>query len=183
MSARFYDMYCKEICPTIQKSMNYKSVMQVPRLEKIVISMGAGSYFTDSAKMEQAMNALTFIAGQKACYRTAKKSIATYKVREGMKTGLMVTLRKKRMYEFMDRLRNIVLPRIRDFRGFEEKSINGKAFSMGIKDYLVFPEVREFLKNTESLGLNITFVTNKDDAPAFKALLLGFGFPFKGDAQ
>ncbi len=181
MNARFHDMYKKDICPSIKKELGFKSIMQVPKLEKIVLSMGAGSYFADSAKMENAMQALTFIAGQKACYRVAKKSIATYKVRQGMKTGIMVTLRKKRMYEFMDRLRNIVLPRIRDFRGFDEKSINGKAFSMGIKDYLVFPEVREFLKNTESIGLNITFVVNKNDPSAFKALLLGFGFPFKSE--
>lgn len=180
MNARFHEMYKKEICPLVKKELGFKSVMQVPKLEKIVLSMGAGSYFADSAKMEQAMQALTYIAGQKACYRQAKKSIATFKVREGMKTGIMVTLRGNRMYEFMDRLRNIVLPRIRDFRGFDEKSINGKAFSMGMKDYLVFPEVREFLKNTDSVGLNITFVVNKEDPAAFKALMLGFGFPFSG---
>lgn len=181
MSARFLDMYNNEICPNIKKSFNFSTVMQVPRLEKIVLSMGAGSYFGDSAKMEQALKALTYIAAQKACYRTAKKSIASFKVREGMNTGIMVTLRKEKMYEFMDRLRNVVLPRMRDFRGFDEKSINGKAFSVGIKDYLIFPEVRECAGNVDSLGMNMTFVVNKNDNKAFKALLLGFGFPFKGD--
>lgn len=181
MSTRFLEMYHKEICPAVKKTMNFGSIMEVPRLEKIVISMGAGAYFTDSAKMEQAHNALTYLAGQKAYFTKAKKSIAAFKVREGMKTGIMVTLRRNKMYEFMDRLRNIVLPRMRDFRGFNEKAMNGKAFSFGIKDYLVFPEVRELLKNTDSYGLNITFVANKDDPKAFKELLLGFGFPFKGE--
>lgn len=183
MSVRLLELYNKEVCPAVKKAMNFHSSMQVPRLEKVVLSMGAGSYFADSAKMEQAMNALTYIAGQKACFRTAKKSIAVFKVRAGMKTGIMVTLRKKKMYEFLDRLRNIVLPRMRDFRGFDEKAMNGKAFSFGIKDYLVFPEVREFLKNTESLGLNITFVVNQENPAAFKEVMMGLGFPFKGDSN
>lgn len=181
MSVRFYDAYYKDIRPAVKKAMNFGSIMEVPKMEKIVISMGAGSYFGDSTKMEQAMNALTYLSGQKACFSKAKKSIASFKVREGMKTGLFVTLRKNRMYEFMDRFRNLVLPRIRDFRGFNEKSFNGKSFSIGLKDYLVFPEVREFLKNTDGLGLNVTFVVNKEDPKAFKELLLGFGFPFEGD--
>lgn len=180
MSVRLFDLYCTKVCPTVKNTCNFSNVMEVPRFKKVVISMGAGAYFADSAKMEQAMNALTYIAGQKACFKSAKKSIAAFKVREGMKTGIMVTLRKKRMYEFLDRFRNIVLPRIRDFRGFDEKSMNGKAFSFGVKDYSIFPEVREFLKTTESLGLNITFVVNKNDPIAFKEVLLGLGFPFKG---
>lgn len=179
MSVRFSEMFYKEICPAITKKLNFKSVMQVPRMEKIVISMGCGSIFMDSAKMEQALNALTYLSGQKACFRAAKKSIAAFKVREGMKTGVVVTLRKVRMYEFLDRLRNIALPRLREFRGFDEHSINGKAFSFGLKDYSIFPEVREFLKYTDTLGLNITFVVNKEDPAAFKELLLGFGLPFK----
>lgn len=182
MSVRLCEMYKKDITPAITKKLNFKSVMQVPRLEKIVISMGTGSIFTDSAKMEQALNALTYLAGQKACYRQAKKSIAAFKVREGMNTGVMVTLRKVRMYEFLDRLRNIALPRLREFRGFNANSINGKAFSFGLKDYSIFPEVREFLKNTDTLGLNITFVVNKENPEAFKELLIGFGLPFKEHA-
>jgi len=179
MSVRFCEMYKNDISPAVAKKFKFSSVMQVPRLEKVVISIGAGSIFADSAKMEQALNALTYLAGQKACYRRAKKSIAAFKVREGMKTGIMVTLRKSRMYEFLDRLRNIALPRIRDFRGFDAKSMNGRAFSFGMKDYSVFPEVREFLKNTDTLGLNVTIVANKEDPQAFKELLIGFGLPFK----
>ena len=179
MSVRYREMFYNEICPTVQKALKFKSVMQVPRLEKIVISMGTGSIFTDSAKMEQALNALTYLAGQKACFRQAKKSISTFKVREGMKTGIMVTLRKSKMYDFVERLRNIALPRLRDFRGFNEKSINGRAFSFGLKDYSIFPEVKELVKNTDTMGLNVTIVVNKDDPIAFKELMLGFGFPFK----
>jgi large subunit ribosomal protein L5 len=137
MSVRLLDIYNNQISPKIKESFNFSSIMEVPRLEKIVLSMGAGSYFADSAKMEQAFKALTHIAGQKARYCKAKKSIASFKVREGMNTGIMVTLRKSRMYEFMDRLHYVVLPRMRDFRGFDEKSMNGKSFSFGIKDYLI----------------------------------------------
>lgn len=179
MSVRLSDLYRKDIVPSIKEKFKFSSVMQVPKLDKIVLSIGAGSFFNDTAKMEHAMSALSYIAGQKACFTKAKKSIAGFKVREGMKTGLFVTLRKDKMYEFLDRFRNISLPRMRDFRGLNESAINGRAFSFGIKDYAIFPEVRDLLKNTENIGLNITFVTNKNDKKAFKALLIGFGLPFK----
>lgn len=178
MTTRLYDLYCKEICPALKKKFEYSSVMEAPRMQKIVLSIGAGSVFTDSAKMEQMLNALTYIGGQKACFTVAKKSVAGFKVREGMKTGMMVTLRKKRMYEFLDRLRNMVLPNIREFKGWNAKSINGKAFSFGLKDYTIFPEIREFLKNCDIHGMNLTFVFDKGNDAAIKELLLGLGFPF-----
>ncbi len=179
MSARFLEVYKKEVVPSVFKEFNLKTVMQVPKIEKIILSIGAGSIFNDSAKMENALNALSYISGQKACYTIAKKSIATFKLREGMKVGMKVTLRSNKMYEFMDRLRNIVLPRLRDFRGFDQKSFNKKSYSFGLKDYTVFPEVREFLKSVDNLGLNVTFVCNQENEPMFKAVLMGLGFPFK----
>ena len=180
MKARLRETY-KEIREEIKDKHGFSSVMQVPRIEKVVLSIGAGKIFADSSKMDSTQEVLSYIAGQKACFRTAKKSVAGFKVREGMKTGIMVTLRKANMYEFLDRLRNIALPRLRDFRGFNEKSFNGKSFSFGLKDYTIFPEVRALMKSYELLGVNITIVVNKNDEKAFKSVLLGLGFPFKGD--
>lgn len=178
MSAKLIKAY-KESSQRVKEELSFKSIMQVPKIEKVILSMGAGSVFSDSAKMEQAQDALTKIAGQKACLRSAKKSVAGFKVREGMKTGIMVTLRGERKWSFLDRLRNIALPRDRDFRGFKDKSFNGRAFSFGVKDYTIFPEVRELMKNYDILGMNITIVASNAHKEAFKGVLLGIGFPFK----
>lgn len=181
MSARLKELYKNEIANNLKKTFSLKSVMAAPRLEKIVLSIGAGSIFMDSGKMDAALEALSFVAGQKACFRKAKKSVSTFKTRTGMNIGLMVTLRKNRMYEFLDRLRNMVLPRIREFKGFKKDSINGRAFSFGIREIGVFPEVREFSKGIDNLGLNITFVSSSANAETFKSLLVAFGFPMEGD--
>lgn len=180
MRVRYQQLYYDSVVPKLKKQFDYSSVMHVPKLEKIIISTGLGRMIADTVKMEHAVDAVSFIAGQRACYTLAKKSVAAFKVRQGMRSGLMVTLRRERMYEFLERLRNVVLPRMRDFRGFDEKSLNGNSMSFGIKDYTVFPEIRELMKTTENIGLNITFVVNKCYDPlAFKALLVELGFPFK----
>jgi large subunit ribosomal protein L5 len=179
MTARLREAYKCEIAEKIKKELKFSNVMQVPRFEKVVLSMGVGRIFQDSVKLEHAKDAITYISGQRAQFVQAKKSVAAFKVREGMKTGIKVTLRRDYMYEFLDRLRNIYLPRMRDFRGLDERSFNGNSFSFGIRDYNIFPEVREILKKNENLGLNVTFVVNQNNAQSFKMLLECFGFPFR----
>lgn len=177
--ARLKVKYFKEIVPKLKEQFGYKNVMQVPRLEKIVINMGVGQAVQDPKILEEAVKDLETITGQKASIRTAKKSISNFKLREGMKIGAKVTLRRERMYEFLDRLITIAIPRVRDFRGISDKSFDGRGnYTLGIKEQIIFPEIN-IDKVTKVLGMDITFVTTaKTDKEAYE-LLSAFGMPFR----
>ncbi|MCR5225199.1 MAG: 50S ribosomal protein L5 [Alphaproteobacteria bacterium] len=176
--ARLKDYYFEKIVPQLKSEFKFTNDLQVPRLEKIVLNMGVGEGIADSKYVKQAVEELTAISGQKAVITTARKSVAGFKLREGQKIGAMVTLRKDKMYEFLDRLVNIALPRVRDFRGLPKKSFDGNGnYSFGIKEQIIFPEVA--VSNVENIhGLDVVIVTNtKNDAHA-AALLKAFNFPF-----
>jgi len=175
---RLEGIYKKEIVPTLMKKFNYKSVMQVPKLSKIVLNMGVGAAVTDSKVLDEAVKSIETITGQKSSVRTAKKAISNFKLRAGMKIGTMVTLRRNKMYEFLDRVINIALPRVRDFRGLSDKSFDGRGnYTLGVKEHIIFPEI-DIDKVNKILGMDITFVTTaKSDTEAYE-LLLAFGFPF-----
>jgi large subunit ribosomal protein L5 len=175
---RFKKRYNDEIRPALMKEFGYKNVLQVPRIEKIVLNIGAGEAASDSKKIQQAQNDLTAIAGQKAVVTRAKKAIATFKIRQGLAIGAKVTLRKDRMYEFLDRLITMAMPRIRDFRGLNGKSFDGRGnFALGLKEHIVFLEI-DYDKTETVWGMDIIVNTSaKTDAEA-KALLKGFQFPF-----
>jgi len=172
-------IYKSEIIPTLMKKFKYKTVMQVPKIVKVVVNMGVGEAVNDQKLLEQAVKELETIVGQKASIRKAKKSISNFKLREGVNIGAMVTLRKDRMYELLDRLINIALPRVRDFRGLSDKSFDGRGnYTMGIKEQIIFPEINAD-KVTKVLGMDITIVTTaKNDSEAFE-LLQAFGIPFR----
>jgi large subunit ribosomal protein L5 len=172
-------IYKSEIIPTLMKKFKYKSVMQVPKIVKVVVNMGVGEAVNDQKLLEQAVKELETIVGQKASIRKAKKSISNFKLREGVNIGAMVTLRKDRMYELLDRLINVALPRVRDFRGLSDKSFDGRGnYTMGIKEQIIFPEINAD-KVTKVLGMDITIVTTaKNDSEAFE-LLKAFGIPFR----
>ncbi|MCG8340743.1 MAG: 50S ribosomal protein L5 [Cytophagales bacterium] len=176
---RLKEKYLKEIIPTLKEKMQYKSVMQVPRLKKICINQGLGAAVTDKKLIEVAIEELTAITGQKAVPTTAKKAISNFKVRKGMPIGVRVTLRGKKMYEFFDRLVTVALPRVRDFRGVSEKSFDGKGnYTLGIREQVIFFEI-SMAKVSKVTGMNITFVTNtKSDKEAYE-LLRALGMPFK----
>ena len=178
MSARLREHYTKVVRPALQEEFNYKNAMQVPKLEKIVINMGVGEAAQDAKKIESALAELTAIAGQKPVATKAKTSIAGFKLRENQVVGCKVTLRADRMYEFLDRLVNIALPRVRDFRGIPGKSFDGHGnYALGLKEQIVFPEIN-YDKVDTIRGMDIIFVTTaKTDAEA-KALLKGFQMPF-----
>jgi large subunit ribosomal protein L5 len=180
MAARLRNHYETVVRPALQTEFNYKNPMQVPKLEKIVINMGVGEAAQDAKKIESALAELTAIAGQKPVSTRATKSIAQFKLREGQVVGCKVTLRADRMYEFLDRLVNIALPRVRDFRGIPGKSFDGRGnYSLGLKEQIVFPEIN-YDKVETVRGMDIIFVTTaKSDAEA-KALLKGFQMPFAG---
>jgi large subunit ribosomal protein L5 len=171
--------YRSEIRARMKEKFGYTNDMQIPGLEKIVINMGVGEATSDSKKIQSAVRDLALIAGQKPMTTRAKKSIATFKVREGMVIGAKVTLRKDRMYEFLDRLVTIALPRVKDFRGLDGRSFDGRGnFAMGLKEHLVFPEI-EYDKVDQTWGMDIVVCTTaKTDAEA-KALLKEFDFPFR----
>lgn len=179
VTPRLADKYKTEIAPALMKQFSYKSKMEVPKLNKIVVNMGLGSAVQDSKVLDEAVKDLETIVGQKVSIRTAKKSISNFKLREGMKIGAMVTLRRERMYEFLDRLVTIAMPRIRDFRGVSDKSFDGRGnYTLGVKEQIIFPEIN-IDKVTRILGMDITFVTSsKTDKEAYE-LLKAFGFPFK----
>jgi large subunit ribosomal protein L5 len=179
IKARLAEYYKKEIVPALIKKFSYKSVMQVPRLHKIVVNMGVGEAVTDQKILEEAVKDLETITGQKASVRKSKKAISNFKLREGVNIGAMVTLRKEKMYEFLDRLINIALPRVRDFKGLSDKSFDGHGnYSIGIKEQIIFPEIN-FDKVTRVLGMDITFVTTaRTDNEAYE-LLQAFGVPFR----
>jgi len=175
---RLEEKYKSEISSNLLKQFSYKSSMQVPRLEKIVVNMGLGGAVQDSKLLGEAVKDLETIIGQKALIRKAKFSISNFKLREGMEIGAKVTLRRGMMYEFLDRLITIAMPRIRDFRGISDKSFDGRGnYTLGIKEHTIFPEIN-LDKINRILGMDITFVTSsKTDKEAFE-LLKGFGVPF-----
>jgi large subunit ribosomal protein L5 len=177
--ARLKEIYNKEVAPALVKQFGYKSTMQVPRIEKIVLNMGVGEAIADKKILENAVADMQKISGQKPVITKAKKSIAVWKIRTGYPIGCMVTLRQERMYEFFDRLVSIALPRVRDFRGVSGRSFDGRGnFNMGVKEQIIFPEI-EYDKIDSIRGMNITIATTaKTDAEA-KALLAAFKFPFK----
>lgn len=176
---RLGEFYKKEVVPSLMKKFTYKSIMQVPKLHKIVVNMGVGEAVADQKILEEAVKELETITGQKASIRKAKKAISNFKLREGVNIGAMVTLRKEKMYEFLDRLINIALPRVRDFKGLSDKSFDGHGnYSIGVKEQIIFPEIN-FDKITRVLGMDITFVTSAPTDNEAYELLLAFGVPFR----
>jgi large subunit ribosomal protein L5 len=175
---RLQDRYLKVVRPALMKEFNYKNPLAAPRLDKIVINMGVGEAVGDGKRIQSAMQDLTAIAGQKPVITKSRKAIANFKLREGMNIGCKVTLRRERMYEFLDRLVNIALPRVRDFRGVSGKSFDGSGnFALGLKEQIVFPEI-DYDKIDAVRGMDIVICTTaKTDAEA-KALLKGFDMPF-----
>ncbi|GAM10953.1 50S ribosomal protein L5 [Geobacter sp. OR-1] len=177
--ARLKELYDKEIIPKLMTEMKYKSVMEVPKLEKIVINMGLGEAIQNVKILDSAVDELAQISGQKAVITKAKKSIASFKLRQGMPIGCMVTLRKDRMYEFLDRLLNISLARVRDFKGLSPKAFDGMGnYSLGIKEQLIFPEIN-YDKIDKIKGLNITIVTTARTDEEGRSLLKLLGMPFR----
>jgi len=177
--ARLQEYYRSEVVKKLMEQFGYKSVMEVPRIQKITLNMGVGEAVADKKIMDNAVNDMQKIAGQKPVVTRARKSIATFKVRDGYPVGCMVTLRRIRMYEFLDRLVSVAIPRIRDFRGISGRAFDGRGnYNMGVKEQIIFPEI-EYDKIDALRGMNITITTTaKTDAEA-KALLAAFKFPFK----
>ena len=177
--ARLRTQYDQVIRGQLREKFGYKNPMQVPTITKVVLNMGIGEGVADRKKVENAAGDLSLIAGQKAVITKSRKSIATYKLRDGQPIGCKVTLRKQRMYDFLDRLVNIALPRIRDFRGLNPKSFDGRGnYSLGIKEHIVFPEI-DFDKVTDVWGLDITVCTTARSDDEARALLAAFNFPFR----
>lgn len=176
---RLKETYASDVMPALMKKFGYKNVMQAPRLEKIIINMGLGDTKDNPKSLDAAVADLTTIAGQRPVVTKAKKSVANFKVREGMKVGAKVTLRGNRMYEFADRLMNVALPRVRDFRGVSPTSFDGRGnFAMGIKEQLVFPEI--VYDNVDKIrGMDIIFVTTANTDEEARELLSLLGMPFK----
>ena len=178
MMTRLNEKYEKEIIPAMIEKFGYKNIMEVPKLEKIVINMGVGEAKENQKTLESAVNDLTIIAGQKPVLTRAKKSIANFKIRENMPLGCKVTLRKAKMYEFADKLMSVALPRVRDFRGISSKSFDGRGnYSLGIKEQLIFPEI-EYDKVDKVSGMDIIFVTSAKTDEEARELLRFFGMPF-----
>jgi large subunit ribosomal protein L5 len=177
--SRFYEKYKKEVLPELQKDFDIRNPMAVPRLEKIIINVGVGEAIQNAKLLDSAKSELSLITGQMPVISRAKKSISAFKLRKGVAIACYVTLRNKRMYEFFDRLVNIVLPRVRDFRGVSPKAFDGRGnFTLGLRDQLVFPEI-DYTKVEKSRGMNITIVTSaRDDQEAY-ALLKKMGMPFR----
>jgi large subunit ribosomal protein L5 len=179
MAARFREKYLTEIRPAIAKELGITNAMAIPRLEKIVINMGLGEATQNVKIMDPLVADLGAIAGQKPVITKAKKSIAQFKVREGMPIGAMVTLRGDKMYEFLDRLISIALPRVRDFRGVSSKSFDGRGnYTLGLRDQLIFAEI-DYAKVDKMKGMNVTIVTTAADDNGARELLKGFGMPFR----
>ncbi len=177
--SRLIETYNNEIVEAMMKKFNYTNVMQVPKIEKIVINMGVGEAKENQKAMDSAVNDLTIISGQKPLVTKAKKSVAAFKLREGMNIGTKVTLRGKRMYEFLDRLVNLSLPRVRDFRGVNPNSFDGRGnYAMGIKEQLIFPEI-EYDKIDKIRGMDIIIVTTANTDEEARELLTQFNMPFK----
>ena len=176
---RLQEYYQAEVMPKLVKQFDYKSPMQVPRILKITLNMGVGDAIADKKAMEHAVNDLTQLSGQKPIVIMAKKSVANFKVRKGFPNGCKVTLRRKRMYEFLDRLISIAIPRIRDFRGLSARSFDGRGnYSLGVKEQIIFPEI-DFDKIDKIRGLDVTITTSARTDEEAKALLLAFNFPVR----
>ena len=176
---RLADQYQKEIVPELIKQFGYKSVMEVPRIEKIVLNMGVGEAVNDKKILENAVGDLTLISGQKPIVTKARKSIAGFKIRTGYPIGCKVTLRHVRMYEFLDRLISVAIPRVRDFRGISGRAFDGRGnFNMGVKEQIIFPEI-EYDKIDALRGLNVTIATTAKTDDEARALLSAFRFPFR----
>lgn len=178
MSSRFKEMYKNEVVPALIKKFNYKNIMEVPKLDKIVINMGVGEAKENPKALESAVSDLTIISGQKPIITKAKKSIANFKLREGMSIGCKVTLRGEKMYDFADRLISLALPRVRDFRGVNGNSFDGRGnYALGIKEQLIFPEI-SYDKIDKVRGMDIIFVTTAKTDEEAKELLTLMGMPF-----
>jgi large subunit ribosomal protein L5 len=176
--ARIKDLYVNEVAPALMKKFEYKSPMQIPKLDKIVINVGVGDAKENSKAIDSVINDISIIAGQKAVPTYAKKSVANFKLREGMKIGVKVTLRGEKMYEFMDRLFNFALPRVRDFKGINPNAFDGRGnYALGLKEQLIFPEI-EYDKVDKVRGMDICFVTTANTDEEAKALLKKMGAPF-----
>ena len=179
MTPRLLEKYNNEIIADLTKRLGKTNIHSVPKLQKIVVNMGVGSAIQDKKYLEEALDVLTQITGQKPVITKARRSIAGFRLREGMNIGCKVTLRGERMYEFLDRLISIVLPRVRDFRGLNPNSFDNRGnYNLGLSEQLVFPELNPD-KYTKSQGMNITFVTNTDSDDDARELLRDFGMPFK----
>lgn len=177
--ARLKEKYINEIAPALQQKFGYKNVMQIPRLDKVVINMGVGEAITNSKAIDSAVADLTKISGQKPIVTRAKKSIAAFKLRTGMPVGTKVTLHGDRMYEFVDRLLNVALPRVRDFRGVSGKAFDGRGnYTVGIKEQLIFPEI-EYDKIDKLRGMDVVFVTTAKSDEEAREMLKLFGMPFR----
>jgi large subunit ribosomal protein L5 len=177
--SRYHKLYNDSVVPTLTKELNVKNIMQCPKLEKIILNMGVGEATQNAKIIDTAANDLMIIAGQKPVIKKAKKSEAGFKLREGMPIGAKVTLRKERMYDFLDKLVNVVLPRVRDFEGISANAFDGRGnYSLGLRDQLVFPEI-EIDKVDKMFGMSITIVSSAKTDEEGRALLKAFGMPFK----
>ena len=178
-TARLKDRYTKEVAPALMEQFQYKTVMQVPKLSKICINQGVGGATQDKKLVEVSVNEISTIAGQKAVSTKARTSISNFKLREGMPIGVRVTLRGERMYEFLDRLMTVALPRVRDFKGVNDRSFDGRGnYTLGITEQIIFPEI-DIDKISRIQGMDITFVTTASNDAEALALLKGMGMPFK----
>ncbi len=179
MAARLKEKYTQEIAPALAKEFGFKNPMSIPKIQKIVLNMGLGDAIQNAKIMDVAVNELAVITGQKPVVTKAKKSIAQFKLREGMSIGAMVTLRGDRMYEFLDRFINVTLPRVRDFRGISAKAFDGRGnYTVGLRDQLIFPEV-DFGKVDKARGMNVCIVTTANSDEEARSLLRHFGMPFR----
>ena len=177
--ARLKEYYLKEVVPALIKEFDYKNRMEIPRIEKIVVNMGLGEAIQNIKILDSAVEELSMIVGQKPVITKAKKSIATFKLRQGMSIGCCVTLRSERMYEFFDRLVNVALPRVRDFRGISPKSFDGRGnFSLGLKEQIIFPEI-DYDKIDKVKGMNVSIITSAKTDDEARQLLKLMGLPFK----
>ena len=177
--SRLQTYYKETVVPQLQKEFGYKNVMQVPKITKVTLNMGVGEAVGDKKVMDRAVGDMTAIAGQKPIVNLARKSVASFKIRDGWPVGCKVTLRRERMYEFLDRLVNISIPRIRDFRGLNRKSFDGRGnFSMGVKEQIMFPEI-DYDKIDAIRGMDITITTTAKTDDEARALLKAFNFPFR----
>ncbi len=182
-TARLKDSYERELRPRLKEELGLGSLMQVPRIEKITLNMGVGEAKTDAKQLDAAIEELTTIAGQRAQVRRARKSVAQFKIREGMPIGAKVTLRGARMYEFLDRLVSIALPRIRDFRGLNPGSFDGRGnYSLGVREQIIFPEIN-YDDVQQVRGLDVTITTSAETDDQARALLQALGLPFSAEAQ
>ncbi len=180
--ARLNTRYTEEVAPALLRQFGYRSIMAIPKVTKVVVNMGVGDAIADAKLLDQAVEELSTICGQRPAITRAKKSISNFKLREGMAIGCRVTLRGRRMYEFLDRLMNLALPRVRDFRGVSDRSFDGRGnYTLGIKDQLIFPEIN-YSKVQKVKGMNVCIVTTANTDQEAKALLSGLGMPFRKGA-